>query len=80
MSTRTDPGTILVTASPREDLAPGSWQPPVDPPFTCAFFAEGHAVSISPPGSPRVARFGFDADDDRAAWLLWSSRRSPRVD
>jgi CubicO group peptidase (beta-lactamase class C family) len=71
------PGTIVLTASRREDV--DGWQPPVDPPFTCAFFAPDHAVSIQPAGSPRVVRFGFD-DDGRVAWLLWGSRRAPRVD
>ncbi len=74
-----EPGTIVVTASRRDDIGPDAWQPPVDPPFTCAFFADDHAVSVEPSGSPRVARFGFD-DDGRAAWILWSSRRAPRVD
>jgi CubicO group peptidase (beta-lactamase class C family) len=73
------PGTILVTASKRDDLDETSWQPPIDPPFSCGFFNHDHAVSVSPPGSPRVARFGGDRDG-RAEWLLWSSRRAPRVD
>ncbi|MGZ4690302.1 MAG: serine hydrolase domain-containing protein [Acidimicrobiia bacterium] len=70
------PGTIVITASKREDI--DGWQPPPDPPFTLGFFAEDHAVSTSPPGSPRVARFGFD-DEGRAAWILWGGRRAPRV-
>jgi CubicO group peptidase (beta-lactamase class C family) len=73
------PGTIVVTASKRDDLGTGSWQPPADPPFTCAFFAEDHAVSIAPPGSPRVAGFGFDRNG-RADWILWGGRRAPRID
>jgi hypothetical protein len=74
------PGTVVVAATPRDDLADGSWQPPVDPPFTLAFFTADHAVSTDPPGSPRVARFGFDDGDERASWLQWSGRRAPRVD
>ena len=70
---------VVVTAVPPRRHRPDGWQPPLDPPFTCAFFADDHAVSIDPPGSPRVVRFGFD-DGGRAAWLLWGNRRAPRVD
>ena len=49
-----EPGTIVVTASRRDDIGPDGWQPPVDPPFTCAFFVDDHAVSVEPSGSPRV--------------------------
>jgi hypothetical protein len=75
------PGTVVITASPRDDARDGSWQPPVDPPFTCAFFAPDHAISNDPAGTVHIARFGFEADsDDRAAWLQWSGRRAPRLD
>jgi CubicO group peptidase (beta-lactamase class C family) len=70
------PGTVVLTAFPREGVE--GWQPPIDPPFTCAFFTPDHAVSIDPPGPPRILRFGF-GDDGRIDWLLWSGRRAPRV-
>ena len=71
------PGTVVLTASRRDDV--DGWQPPIDPPFTCAFFAPDHAVSIEPAGSPRIARFGFDPDGG-LEWVLWSGRRALRVD
>jgi CubicO group peptidase (beta-lactamase class C family) len=74
-----DPGTIVVTASPRDDVPEGAWQPPVDPPFTCAFFADDHVVSTAPAGPARVASFEA-AEDGPASWIQWSGRRAPRVD
>lgn len=71
------PGTVEVTSSRRTDT--DGWQPPLDPEFTCGFFAEDHIVTIDAPGPPRVGRFGFDASGTDAAWLLWGSRRAPRV-
>jgi CubicO group peptidase (beta-lactamase class C family) len=75
-----DPGTIVVTPSRRDDIAPGGWQPPVDPPTTCAFFTDDQAVSIKRKGAARVARFGFDNTRHEVEWLLWGGRRAPRVD
>lgn len=74
----TEPGTVVVTASGRDDVD-GGWQPPLDPPYTLGFFADDHAVSTDPPGMPRIARFGLDADGGPAAWIQWSGRRAPRV-
>ncbi len=71
------PGTLIVSATARDDID-GGWQPPLDPPYTIAFFSEDHAVSIDPPGPPRIVRFGFDGRAHQAAWLLWSGRRAPR--
>ncbi len=75
-----DPGTITVTASPRDDT--DGWKPPPDPPMTMAFFADDHAVTLDAPGPARVARFGGadEGDDARMAWMVWSGRRSPRID
>lgn len=77
------PGTVEVASSRRTDT--DGWQPPLDPVFTCGFFADDHIVSIDASGPPRVGRFGFDADGLDAggldaAWLLWGGRRAPRVD
>jgi CubicO group peptidase (beta-lactamase class C family) len=72
------PGTVTVTQTARGDVD-GGWQPPLDPPYTLAFFTDDHAVTVDPPGPPRVARFGFD-DDGRVTWMTWSGRRAPRVD
>jgi CubicO group peptidase (beta-lactamase class C family) len=72
------PGTVTITASARDDLDDGAWQPPLDPQYTLGFFADDHAISTDPPGPPRVARFGFGADGV-AEWLQWSGRRAPRI-
>lgn len=79
VSAGSEPGTLILTATPRED-ADGGWQPPLDPPYTIAFFNEDHAISIDPPGPPRIVRFGFgDGDDRRAEWIQWSGRQAPRT-
>lgn len=75
-----DPGTLTVTASPRDDT--DGWKPPPDPPMTLAFFAPDQAVTLDAPGPAQVARFGGsdDRDDGSMAWVLWSGRRSPRIE
>src|SRR4051812_33226155 len=78
VSAGAEPGTVMLTASARDDLDDAAWQPPLDPPYTLGFFAADHAVSTDPPGPPRVARFGFGADGN-AEWIQWSGRRAPRI-
>lgn len=75
-----DPGTLTVTASPRDDT--DGWKPPPDPPVTIAFFAPDQAVTLDAPGPAQVARFGGsdDRDDGSMAWVLWSGRRAPRIE
>jgi hypothetical protein len=75
----TEPGTLLVTPSPRDDT--NGWKPPVDPPVTVAFFTEDHAITLDAPGPANVVRFGAEAADRgrRAGWVLWGGRRSPRT-
>lgn len=70
------PGTLLVTASQRDDVE--GWKPPVDPPTTFAFFRPDHAVSVDAAGPARIVRFGLE--QRRASWLSWGHRRAPRVD
>ena len=70
------PGTIVITGSPRDDV--DGWQPPPEPRTTFGFFRDDHAVSLDAATTVRTPRFGFDADG-RAAWVLWGSRRAPRV-
>jgi CubicO group peptidase (beta-lactamase class C family) len=70
-----DPGTVVVTSSARDVEG---WQPPLDPPRTCAFFTPDHVVSIAGGDTATVAR--FDADGATADWLQWGSRRAPRVE
>jgi CubicO group peptidase (beta-lactamase class C family) len=70
------PNTVVVTSSVREDTE--GWKPPPDPPVTLGFFAPDHAVTLDANGPAEVAR--FDPSDGRADWVLWSGRRSPRVD
>ncbi len=57
-----------------------AWQPPVDPPFTCGFFAPDHAVSITSGGDAAGRPLRVRPDEGRADWLLWSGRRAPRLD
>jgi CubicO group peptidase (beta-lactamase class C family) len=71
----TEPGTLVVTASRRDDVE--GWKPPPDPPITLAFVDDRHAVSTDAPGPQRRTQFGFDADG-RAAWMTWGSRRAVR--
>jgi CubicO group peptidase (beta-lactamase class C family) len=73
-----EPGTIVITASARDDLADGAWQPPLDPPHTLGFFRDDQAISTDPPGVPKLARFG-PVRDGRAGWLQWSGRRALRI-
>jgi hypothetical protein len=46
--------------------------------MTFGFVTDDHVVSLDAPGIVRTARFGF-GDDGRAEWILWGSRRAPRV-
>jgi CubicO group peptidase (beta-lactamase class C family) len=73
------PGTIVVSASARDDLDDGTWQPPLDPPHTLGFFTPDQAISTQPVGPPKLARFGLDAEGT-AAWVQWSGRRALRTD
>ncbi len=79
------PGTVVVTGSPRDDLTDSDWQPPVDPPFTCGFFAPDHAISSDPAGTVHIAKFGFDdPNDDRGGlvaveWTTGASGQLSRV-
>jgi hypothetical protein len=70
------PGTIHVTSTVREDT--DGWKPPVDPPMSFAPFAADQYVSLDAPGPARVIRFPLDGD--RPGWVLWTGRRSPRID
>jgi hypothetical protein len=71
-----EPQTIVITGAPRTDVE--GFKPPPDPRTTFAFFRADHVVSVDRPNVPRTARFGFDADG-RPAWILWGSRRAPRI-
>jgi CubicO group peptidase (beta-lactamase class C family) len=71
----TEPNTIVVTPSTRDDT--DGWKPPPDPPVTLGFFAPDQAVTLDAKGPAEVVR--FDAGAGRAEWVLWSGRRSPRV-
>jgi NADPH2:quinone reductase len=73
------PGTIVVSASARDDLDDGTWQPPLDPPHTLGFFTPDQAISTQPAGPPKLARFGLDAEGT-AARVQWSGRRALRTD
>lgn len=68
-----DDGTSLRVEPARRDDVSG-WRPPPDPPLTLRFFGDDHAVSVDAPAVQRTVRFAPDA-----SWLLWGSRRSPRV-
>ena len=69
-----EPGTIVVTPVRRTDDV--SWQPPIDPPTTCAFVDRDTIVTLGDaPAS--VGTFGFDGNT--AAWLTWHDRRAPRL-
>jgi CubicO group peptidase (beta-lactamase class C family) len=76
-TTRSGTGpTLAISTTQREDV--DGWKPPPDPTMTFAFATDDHIVSIDAPGPVRVARFGFGGDG-RAEWILWGSRRAPRV-
>ena len=69
-----DPGTIVVTPVRRTDDV--TWQPPIDPPTTCAFVDRDTIVTLDN-GPASVGTFGFDGTT--ASWLTWHDRRAPRV-
>ncbi len=66
--------SIVVTPAAR---AVDGWQPPLDPPRRCAFFAPHHIVSVDDVGPAVIGR--FDEAATPASWLQWSSRRAPRI-
>ena len=68
-----DDGTSLRVEPSRRDDVTG-WRPPPDPPITLRFFTDDHAVSVDAPAVQRTVRFAPDG-----SWLLWGSRRSPRI-
>jgi len=75
----TTPGTIVLTASRREDV--DGWQPPIEDPITFAFVADDHAVSIDASGPVRHLSLDRNRDTDGlAAWILVGDRRAPRID
>lgn len=72
------PGPLL--AAPRS-FPPGElrWQPPPDPPVHLVVTGPDEVATVDHAGvRARRLRFGRDADGS-VSWLLWGSRRCPRI-
>jgi len=68
------PGTVVVT--PTERVVDG-WQPPLNPAVTAAFFAADDIVTVGDDGPASIGRFA--PGPGPAEWLLWNTRRAPRL-